>query len=40
MSNINYKNKYKYNNKSNKTNKNNNELTSLLKGTNNKYQKE
>lgn len=40
MSNINYKYKYKYNNKSNKTNKNNNELTSLLKGTNNKYQKE
>ena len=40
MRNINYKYKYKYNNKSNKTKKNNNELTSLLKGTNNKYQKE
>ena len=40
MSNINCKYKYKYNTKSNKTNKNNNELTSLLTETNNKYQKE
>jgi hypothetical protein len=42
MSKITYKNKYKFkfNNKSNKANKINNELTSLLKETNNKYQKE
>ena len=40
MSYINCKYKYKYNTKSNKTNKNNNELTSLLTETNNKYQKE
>ena len=40
MSNINYRNKYKFKNKSNKNIKNSNELTSLLTETNNKYQKE
>ena len=40
MSNINNRNKYQFNIKSNKHNKINNELTSLLIETNNKYQKE